>query len=82
MKNAPSIGAIGNNAEVEALEKAGLVFWVDEPKIVLRAIHAVNHKFIYERLIEAGYTDRKKAGIILLFAIFLPFTSADVIICP
>ena len=54
------VGVIGNNTEVEALEKAGLVFRVDEPEIVLRSIHAVNKKFLYERLITMGYTDRKK----------------------
>lgn len=55
------VGIVGVNAEVEALEKAGLVLRIDDPEIILRAVHASNHKLLYERLVAAGYTDRKKS---------------------
>ena len=40
------VGIVGVNAEVEALEKAGLVLRIDDPEIILRAVHASNHKLL------------------------------------
>ena len=54
------VGAIDVKSDIEALENSGLIFRIDEPEIVLRSIHAANKKFLYERLIAMGYTDRKK----------------------
>lgn len=55
------VGVVGVNTEVDALEKAGLVLRIDDSEIILRAVHASDHKLLYERLVAAGHADRKKS---------------------
>lgn len=52
--------------DINALENAGLVFRIDDPEAQLHAVAAHAHDtkqytLIYDRLLAAGYTDRKKS---------------------
>lgn len=55
------VGIAGVNADVEALEAAGLVLRIDDPEAILRAVHVADRKLIYERLVAVGHSDRKKS---------------------